>query len=267
MASTPKGRNRGDGLPSFSPALCRFFTAYLKRYFRRHFAAVYTSGPTPPRSKPLIVYSNHPSWWDPIHFFLLAHFELPGTRVYGPMEAKALEKYRFFKRLGAFGVELGTRRGAADFVRTALAVLEQPGASLWLTAEGRFTDPRQRPLRLESGIGHLARRLDDGWIVPLAVEYPFWNESRPVVATRFGTPIDIAAAADRSSQGWTRLLTQRLEQTMDSLANDVRSRDPLRFRTLIHGRVGVGGIYDVWRRLNARTRGERFDVAHGDRPR
>ncbi|RUP23196.1 MAG: glycerol acyltransferase, partial [Methylobacterium sp.] len=46
------------------------------------------------------------------------------------------------------------------------------------------------------------------------------------------------------------------------LSADVISRDPARFRTLVSGRKGVGGLYDLWRRLAARLSGRRFDAAH-----
>ena len=57
-----------------------------------------------------MVVSNHPSWWDPILFMLLHRAAFDGRPIYGPIDAAMLEKYRFFGRLGAFGVEQGTRR-------------------------------------------------------------------------------------------------------------------------------------------------------------
>jgi hypothetical protein len=51
---------------------------------------------------------------------------------------------------------------------------------------------------------------------------------------------------------------------MDRLAADVMSRDPARFTSLIQGRAGIGGVYDLWRRARAALRGEAFDPAHGE---
>ncbi len=263
MGTRPATASRAQA-PDFSPLGYRLFIGYLRGYFGRNFTAVRTSRlVSPPNgSRRLIVYSNHPSWWDPIHFGLLASHLLPGRRVYGPMDAAALEKYRFFKKLGVFGVDRSPR-GAAAFLRTSLAALAQPEASLWLTAEGEFTDPRQRPVRILPGVAHLARRLDDAWIVPLALEYPFWNERRPEALSCFGRPIDLSEEPARSTGDWTSVLERRLEAAMDRLAAEARSRDPERFVTLQAGRVGVGGIYDTWRRAKALARGRRFDAAHG----
>ena len=268
---SPRGRRISPGeVPEYSAFWSRMFLLYLRRYFAKSFRAVRTSGPglsgaglAGAGDRPLVVYANHPSWWDPIHFFLLGSFVAPGRRVYGPMDAAALEKYRFFTKLGAFGIDR-TPRGVSAFLRTGRAILDAPGASLWLTAEGRFADPRQRPVKIMSGLGYLARRLDGAWVVPLAVEYPFWNERFPEALTRFGKPIDLAVEPERPVEQWTDLFEARLERTMEALAEDARSRDPARFATVVDGRVGIGGVYDGWRRGKALVRGRSFDAAHGD---
>jgi hypothetical protein len=58
------------------------------------------------------------------------------------------------------------------------------------------------------------------------------------------------------------LLEQRLTETMDALARDAISRDPGLFREIVRGRVGVGGIYDVWRRMAAMAGFRRAQLAH-----
>ena len=59
-------------------------------------------------------------------------------------------------------------------------------------------------------------------------------------------------------------LAERLTETLDGLAEEAISRDPARFRTLVLGRTGVGGTYDITRRLKAWVSGRKFDSAHGD---
>ncbi len=258
-----------DGIPPFSPRLFRFFVLYLERYFARHFTAVRISraGLPSPALPPRIIYTNHPTWWDPILFALLGYHLFPGQQLFGPMDAEALEKYPLLKRLGIFGVEQNTLRGATTFLLTSRAILRQPTTILFITPEGRFRDPRQRPVEILPGLGHLAKALDDTVIVPLALEYPFWNERHPEILVRFGTPISTRDGAGRTVAEWTRLFGQRLEETLDALATEAISRDPARFQTLLAGRTGIGGIYDQWRRLRAWRRGERFQPAHSDDPR
>ena len=122
-----------EGLPRFSHRLFRGFLRYLRRYVRKHFTAVRLARgtrPAPDPGRPLVVYSNHPSWWDPLVYMWLTGAIFAGREGYGPMDAAALRKYGFFRRLGVFGVETGNRRGAAQFLRAARAVLARPGAIL-----------------------------------------------------------------------------------------------------------------------------------------
>lgn len=253
----------------FSHRLFRYFAPWLRRHFARHFHAVRLSragAPPEPDGRPLVVYSNHPGWWDPIFYMLLADACLPGLAGYGPMEAAELERYGILKRLGVFPVDSSSSRAGVQFLRSAQAVLARERSSLWLTPEGEFADVRDRPLRLKSGLAHLARRLDDAVIVPLALEYPFWSESQPEALARFGPPVETRHHRELDAKGWTRLLAVRLEETMDELARESMSRRPERFRTLVGGGAGVGGVYDLWRRLKARLTGRDFRAEHGREP-
>ena len=143
------------------------------------------------------------------------------------------------------------------------AILRQPHASLWVTAEGRFTDPRQRPVRLKPGIGHPARSMEAGAVLPLALEYPFWEERCPEALARFGEVVWVETGKARSASAWTELLEQRLGAAVDGLAAEACRREREAFDVLLRGRAGMGGVYDLWRRLRARLHGEQFRPEHG----
>jgi 1-acyl-sn-glycerol-3-phosphate acyltransferase len=242
---------------------------YCESYLARHFHAVRLSkaqrpDPVAIRDKPLIVYFNHPSWWDPLVCMQLAARLFPERRHFGPIDAAALRKHRLFEKLGFFGVEPGTARGARRFLAVSQEILSRPDAALWIAAEGRFTDPRDRPVRLRSGIGHLANRVRNAVLLPLALEYPFWEEKSPEALARFGEEI-ATGDADLSAADWTPILEDCLESVLDALATEARCRDLARFEALLlGGSAGVGGVHGAWRRLKARLRGERFRPAHGD---
>ena len=257
-----------------SALACAMAEPYLRWYFSRNFHAVRVARgglPVAVPGRPVIVCSNHPSWWDPALFALLTRTLFPGRAGYGPMDADALGKYRVLRRIGVFGIEPG-RRGAARFLRVGLDLLADPATLLWITAEGAFTDPRARPVRLRPGVAHLARRAD-ATVLPLAIELPFWNERKPEALVRFGPPADgspltPALSPARGGEGdktadWTAALEQALASCMDALAADAVSRDPARFVTLLRGEAGVGGVYDLWRRAAAWGAGRRFDPSHG----
>lgn len=255
-------------LPTLSPRLVTLFCRYSERYLARHFHAVRLAradrpDPAVPGDGPLIVYLNHPSWWDPLLCLLLARRIFPRRRHFGPMDAAGLEKYRFFEKLGFFGIEPGTARGARRFLEVSQGLLAQPDTALWVTAGGRFTDPRERPVRLRPGLGSLLRRLDQATLLPLALEYPFWEERLPEALARFGPPLQIREEQTLDGAGWTELLESRLTAAQDVLAREAQARDAARFETLAGGRAGVGGVYDLWRSWRARRRGETFRPEHG----
>lgn len=252
-------------MPNYVPWLVRWFQRYSRKYAAKHFHAVRLakgSAAIPKEDgEPLLFVTNHPSWWDVITAFIISS-TIPEYRHYAPMDSVMLKKYGIFKRLGLFGVEQ-TPRGAAIFIRTVKAIFTNSHHALWVTAQGRFADARERPIDLRPGIGAAASRLTTGWVIPIAMEYPFWNERTPELLIRIGQPICIADHP-YESQRWLELITHRLTETMDSLASDSISRDASRFEDLIKGRVGVGGVYDWWRSLVARLRGKKVDLGHSE---
>lgn len=242
------------------------FRLYLHWYFWRAFHGVgisRTGVPAPHAGRPLIVYTNHPSWWDPALLLLALPKLFPGRMAFGPMERQSLGRYRLFERMGIFGIDPGTAQGARAFLRVADIGLAMPNALLCITAEGTFTDARTRPVRLRPGLVHLARRAPNAVFLPLALEYGFWNESRPEAMLRFGEPVDVSGdAGDVQAR-----LEQALAHSMDALAAESISRDKKLFQPLLRGTAGVGGIYDMYRRTSALARGRWFDASHEPEPR
>lgn len=243
----------------------RFFDRALTHKLRASFHALRLAKPGLPaidEALPLIVYCNHPSWWDGAFVPVLVKRLFPARRAFGPIDRAALQRYGFMRRLGFFGVQTGSYAGAATFLRVGRRVLAQPDTVFVLTPQGRFNDARHRPVRLQSGLAGLISSVPRVTVLPLALEYPFWTESKPEALARFGEP----GVMGTESTGWLSdiqwTLETRLGAVMDQLADDAISRDPARFELLLEGSAGVGGIYDAWRRLKAWGSGQRFDAAH-----
>jgi 1-acyl-sn-glycerol-3-phosphate acyltransferase len=255
-------------MPVISKPLLHWFTWYSRRYLRRHFHSLRVSlaglrlGGS---GLPLVIYSNHASWWDALVGLVLKAELFPGRTAFAPIAADALAHYKFFRKLGFFGVEQGTRRGAIQFLRTAEKVLRDNNSLLVITPQGRFADVRERPVRFEAGLGHLAKRVERSLFLPMAVEFVFWEERLPEILVRFGEPVEVRA--DRSpacdAKYWTTLFEQKLAATQDALAGQVQRRNPDEFRIVLRGGAGQGGVYDWWRAAKAKMRGEDFRKEHG----
>lgn len=257
-------------LPAFSRRLYGWFMWYVRRYFRRHFhalrllAAPDGSGGHPDiRGEPVFFYTNHPGWWDPLVFLLVADTLYPHRLNYGPIDVRALGKYRFMERIGFLGIDPASWQGAARFLRLAKAASRRTDVIFWITSQGEFTDPRARPVRLRPGVGHAVAASGRGLVVPVAVEYPYWNERLPEAVLAFGPAMRIADAGGRSAREWADVLENALAATQDRLAAAAVRRDPALFRRLASGQVGVGWAYDSLRRFAAWRRGEPFDASHG----
>jgi 1-acyl-sn-glycerol-3-phosphate acyltransferase len=247
----------------------RFFTAYTRRYLRKHFHSLRVLRAAPPPAddaRPLVVFLNHSSWWDPLACLLLAQTLFPRRTVHAPIEAAMLKRYAILGRLGLFAVEPNTPRGAREFLRKAEAILPSPAHALWLTPQGRFVDPRERPLRFAPGLAALARRFPDARFLPLALEYTYWTEPRPEILAAFGEPVVPLAETARSIDGWSALLADRLEQAQDDLAARSCRRDPAEWREVNCGGGGMPGIYAWCLRLRARLSGKRYRAEHASHP-
>ena len=255
-------------LPTISRPLLRWFTWYSRRYLRRHFHSLrvsLTGLPMGGTGLPLVIYANHASWWDALVGLVLKDKFLSERAAFAPIDAKALENYKMFGRLGFFGVEQGKRRGAIQFLRTAENILRDNNSLLVITPQGRFADVRERPVRFEAGLGHLATRVERAVFLPMATEFVFWEERLPEILVRFGEPVEISAehATAFDATYWTTLFEQKMADTQDALAAAAQRRDADEFQTVLRGGAGQGGIYDWWRAVKAKMRGETFQKEHG----
>jgi 1-acyl-sn-glycerol-3-phosphate acyltransferase len=257
-----------DPVGRFDPRRMAFFHFMFSRFFRKHMRAVRVAKWGLPRDygeRPLVVFANHPGWWDGVAFMLLSQALFVPRRMYIPMDKAALDRYPFMRRLGVFGVETGTPRGAIAFLRLAKDVLSHHDRMLWMNAPGRFSDVRERPVPIAPGMTRLPEFAPDAVFIPLALDYPFWTERKAEMLCAFGEPIEGRAleAMDRDARAVA--LSDALGATMDRLAGDAITRDPARFETLLRGREGMGGFFPLWRRVVAAARGQRYDPRHDPR--
>ena len=235
-------------IPAVSQTTLRFFQRVVRVYFRRHFRSVMVqqAEAVAGLQGPVIVYANHSSWWDPMVSVLLAETLMEGRRHYAPMDAAALKRYPILAKIGIFPVEMGSARGAAQFLRTSQAILASGGV-VWITPQGRFADARVRPLGFKAGLGALAARTPGAVMIPLAIEYTFWDERLPETLLRFGAPVRLVEGM--STEAASEQLEGALVATMEELKRAAMARDASAFRVLLRGGRGTGGLYGIGRRV------------------
>lgn len=270
--------------PPTSAWIQKGFHGFLRRYLKRHFCLIgldrsgyhpAVAAPDDHSGEPVIVYANHPAWWDPLIAHYLNDVLFSPRQFYAPIDGEALKQYRVFEKLGFYGIDLRSTSGAADFLRTSMSILKADDTSLWITPEGRFCDPRDASAALMPGLAHLCTKLTTlqdsdgngrgGRVIPLALEYLFWEERLPVCIVRFGQPFRPAEHTLWDKPTWNAKLNERLRQTQQELASAAILRDPAAFESLMIGKVGAGMFYDTMRRLKSWMKGEKFRAEHGER--
>jgi len=259
------GRPSRYAPPAVSGPLLQWFLRYARFYVSRHMHSVRVSQEhhlLQVVGRPLVLYMNHPSWWDPMIAAVLAAQYLPSYLHYAPIDADALKKYRFFRKLGFFGMKQGNFDSQRRLLDIARQVLSQGGAALWITPQSRFSDVRERPLQVGSGLPHLVRKAPQCAVLPVAIEYTFWQESKPEVLVRFGGPVEgqQVSVDPHAAQS----LELALERVLDELSEAAIARDECSFRVILSGKSGVGGVYDLWGRGRALLKGSAFRPEHGD---
>ena len=256
-------------IPQVSQRLVYWFDWYLQRYVPKHFHALAISNTSATKaidaSEPLIVYMNHASWWDPLVALILAKRYFPTRRLFAPIDAVAVQKYPFMQRLGFFPVEQDRLHGAGNFLKTARAILKEQGTSIWLTPEGQFADPREKDRDFQPGLAHLVSKLDRGVVLPLAMEYPFWEERLPEALGRFGEPIRVAHHSGVGKEDWQQILESGLRDTQRELESASMARDSHGFEILLSGQTGVVWMYDILRRMRSIFTGKKLQQTHGDK--
>jgi 1-acyl-sn-glycerol-3-phosphate acyltransferase len=195
----------------------RIFNAWFSRHARGRihgtFAAVKIRGAGRladlAREHPLLVVSNHTSWWDPLVSLYVSGF-VARTDGYALMDARNLERLPFFRKVGAFGVDLTDPSDGARAIRYAARLLDRPGRLLWVFPQGRERPITERPLGFRPGAAEIARLAKRAKVVPVALRYEFGATEKPSLWIDVGEPLpperDVALALSSHEAAVTRAL-------------------------------------------------------------
>lgn len=254
---------RTDLLPAKTSAhVLRWFRWYIRRMCRKSFSAVRLSNDSASalealrdNERPLIVAMNHQSWWDPLIGLLVASALCPDRPGLAPMDREMLERFAILRRVGVFGIDPDDPT-SLDAMRQYVGnhFEAHSNATLWLTPQGEFADPRAL-IRLRPGASALAADRADVRVVSLAIEYPFWLDKRPEVLLHMS---EVEPPNTPSTASWHRAITRAMQRDNKHLAALTTARNPDAFTPLIDARTeGPSPVYALWLRL----RGKQADLA------
>ena len=164
-----------------SPWAELIFLPYITGQFRNHFHGLHFLGPVPDidPTVPLLITPNHSTWWDGFFFYIL-NKKIWKRKAHLMMLEEQLAKYRFFSRIGAFGIEPGLARRSYQALRYSAAVLRDPGNALCIFPQGVLRYFGVRPLEFQRGVGHILKLCGaDVNLLPLGIRCEFLIDQRP----------------------------------------------------------------------------------------
>lgn len=235
------------------PLFDAWFAGHARGRIQRTFGRVRVRGLSRAREllagAPLLVVSNHTSWWDPL-VILHASRHLLGADGHALMDAQNLRRLPFLALVGAFGVDLGDAADGAAAIKYAARLLDRPGRLVWIFPQGRERPITERPLGFRGGAAEVARVAKRAVTVPAALRYEFEGSEKPALYLSLGEPL----AAERDPARGREAHQRAVEAEMDRVERAVRGEAEAGFEDVFRDERGPGD--DLASRALARlTRG------------
>lgn len=193
------------------------FGWYVKWLFRFRFKQIWIKQDYYPESDSrTIYYLNHSSWWDGIIPLLLNRY-LFNQRARAMMEDKQMLRYTFFRRIGAFSVNLDAPRKSGRSLRYAMESMKRDNSSLYIYPEGKIVPFSVKKPEFEGGLTWLARQLPEVDIVPVGIYIHTIRHDKPELHINIGQKVETNGAIESKQQ-----LQQKLESSLQLLLGNLQ---------------------------------------------
>ena len=209
----------------------RWFAGHVAGRMRGRFETVRVAGLDRLRvalaQGPVLVVSNHVSWWDPMLVLVLTERIMP-CDSFALMDAKNLTRLPFLGLIGGFGVDLTSAADGASVMRYAAKLLNAPGRLVWMFPQGRERPHTERPLGFRKGSAEIAR-VAKAVTVPLALRYEFMHTERPHLIVDVGE----AFAPERDVEKGRDLHEQRVTEALARIDGALIAGDLSAYETVL----------------------------------
>lgn len=169
---------------------------------------------------PILLVSNHVSWWDGFFISETQRRLLPLVPHYTVMLERELRKYPWLKRLGAIGIDPERPTSVAETFLSLRTVRRSTSCfSVALFPQGQITPQQFRPLGFKKGMEALIRNLHPIQLIPVALHIEPLANPRPTAFIRSGQVI-------RSDS--QQISAELLEDAIQVLLEQTCIQEPLR---------------------------------------
>jgi hypothetical protein len=168
------------------------FNFYLNRLLRKNFSNFFLANLPPelPENKSVIITPNHMSWWDGF-FIHTVNREILKRNLYFLMLRKQLERFWFFKYIGAYSIQPDNPKSISETINYTNTILSNYKNAVAFYPQGEIEPFDKRPLSLKRGLQLFLRNIKNECVVlPVAFKIQYYNEKYPSVIFRSGRIIN-----------------------------------------------------------------------------
>jgi 1-acyl-sn-glycerol-3-phosphate acyltransferase len=128
----------------------KFFSVYAMLKIKSAFRKVVISGEVTDKGKPVLVISNHFSWWDGF-WIMYMNRKLFGRKFFFMMQEEHLRKHMFFNKTGGYSVRKGSRT-VLETIAYTIELLKQKDNLVLIFPQGEIRTLYQHDIHFEKGI-------------------------------------------------------------------------------------------------------------------
>jgi hypothetical protein len=155
-----------------------FFKRYAVWKIRRNFHDVYIKGEFHEKNLPVLLISNHLSWWDGFWAIYL-NIRLFHRKFYFMMLEDQLKKHMFFNKTGGYSIKKGSKSIIETIDYTSSLLTDNKNIVL-LFPQGEIQSLYTQPIRFEDGIGYVMKKITcDIQIIFLVTLIDFFSHPKP----------------------------------------------------------------------------------------
>jgi 1-acyl-sn-glycerol-3-phosphate acyltransferase len=163
--------------------LYHFFKLYGLWLIQKNFDHVEIKGDFQEKGKPILIISNHISWWDG---FWVVYFrqKIVKRKFYFMMLEEQLRKNIFLKYAGGYSIQKGSRT-ILETIRYTQEVLQNPNNMVLLFPQGKIESQHQHDIHFEKGISKIIEKCPDAQILFMAHFTDYFSERKPTLTIHF----------------------------------------------------------------------------------
>lgn len=201
----------------------KLFDLYVRNLFWRRFQNVWIQTEYLPQTGDrTIYYLNHTSWWDGL-IPLLLNQKVFRQNARAMMEDKQIQRYRFFRKIGAFSVNSGDKRSSVRSLRYAINSMKRENACLFIYPEGRIVPFTTEKPQFKDGLSWMISKLEEIKVVSVGIYISHEKSDKPELFLKSGKPVEIEA--DMAQAEINLLLENSLQRVLIRLVEDAHSAD------------------------------------------